>query len=59
MRMDNECAICLCDNQDNEQNNHEEWVQTSCQHQFHRECILKWMKTESSNKKCPQCRSDL
>lgn len=44
-----ECCICL-------DKNINEWVSTSCNHEFHKECINDWRKTKNT---CPICRSNL
>lgn len=44
-----ECCICL-------DKNINEWVCTSCNHEFHKQCINDWRKTKNT---CPICRSNL
>lgn len=44
-----ECCICL-------DKNINEWVCTSCNHKFHKQCINDWRKTKNT---CPICRSNL
>ena len=48
--MTEQCAICLADE------NILEGFMTSCSHQFHKECLQKWILKHNS---CPICRSSL
>ena len=45
----NECTICLSNDPDHD------WVQISCNHMFHRNCIAEWL---SINNTCPICREE-
>jgi hypothetical protein len=64
------CSICLDDlNPNNKNNKHPTGLLTyklvSCEHEFHKDCILKWMKTQSNNTRnnrtvsCPYCRIEI
>jgi len=44
-----ECCICM-------DKNTNKWVNTSCGHSFHQECIIQWNKSSNT---CPICRSIL
>lgn len=45
------CVICQCDYEEGEQ------IKTlTCQHQFHDECIMQWLKNHST---CPICHASL
>ena len=46
-----ECCICL-----ENYNKNEEIVILSCNHNYHKACILKWLKDNNS---CPQCRENI
>jgi hypothetical protein len=48
-RNDNECTICLEDNDKLD-------LILPCMHKFHKECIQKWVDS-SNNKHCPLCRN--
>lgn len=41
-----ECAVCLDSKDDT-------WVSVGCDHSFHKECLMVWLKTGDS---CPMCR---
>lgn len=45
-----ECPVCLCEFEKGEQ-----LKQLKCQHLFHSECIVNWLKL---NRTCPCCRAD-
>lgn len=45
------CSICL-----EEQKINEEWSKIICNHEFHKKCILEWLKT---NNNCPICRFNI
>jgi hypothetical protein len=47
-----ECPICLVDFEDGDK-----LMSLPCFHQFHAECIGKWLKEES--KQCPTCREEI
>jgi hypothetical protein len=45
------CVICQCDYDDGDQ------VKTlTCQHQFHDDCVMQWLKNHST---CPICKTSL
>ena len=48
--MTEQCAICLADD------NLLEGIMTSCNHQFHAECLQQWIARHNS---CPMCRSSI
>jgi hypothetical protein len=48
---DSSCSICLSDYQQGE-----ELRYLPCNHVFHSECILPWLKT---NKTCPMCKAEI
>lgn len=31
-------------------------IKGTCQHAFHKHCVMKWLEVESSNGLCPMCR---
>ena len=45
--LNRECSICL-------QSNNNYWIKTWCEHEFHEECIKKWIQIKMC---CPLCRS--
>lgn len=45
------CAICICDYEDDES----VLKLSNCEHLFHKECIGKWLKENST--KCPVCKA--
>ena len=48
------CPICLSDD------DHGDFCHLECcQHSYHVQCLRKWYKMETSNRKCPTCRSAL
>ena len=47
------CGICL------HAINISERCQIKCQHDFHLECILRWLKEPNARSKCPLCRSTI
>lgn len=48
------CGICLDDSSDKMTNSNDEYMQLSCKHIFHSECIKKWL---DQNNTCPICRN--
>lgn len=53
---DGTCAICIDSKQDNQ------WITLSCNHSFHRDCIMTWFNSESQqlrSKTCPLCRTEV
>ena len=52
--MKNDCSVCLEKSQTNEK-----YVKLNCDHEFHFDCIKKWMQHPSKNNdvsSCPNCR---
>lgn len=47
---DDKCMICL-----EESKNEEEWMVLNCDHKFHKDCLIEWLKI---NKYCPYCRKE-
>jgi len=48
---ENGCAVCC-----NGYSRGEEMIQLPCEHLFHRECIMEWLKRQNT---CPTCRYEL
>lgn len=46
----NECTICL------DNNNDIEWIELQCNHKFHYDCIMPWIR---NNRNCPNCRENV
>jgi hypothetical protein len=49
-RGDTTCSICLDNNDD------DPWVELSCKHKFHIECVYPWISLHNN---CPNCRLQL
>ena len=49
-----DCPICLCDAPE-----HDSSMCSGCRIGYHRECILKWMRTDVTCVACPTCRKPL
>jgi len=49
-RGDTTCSICLDNNDD------DPWVELSCKHKFHIECVYPWLSLHNN---CPNCRLQL
>ena len=49
-RGDTICSICLDNNDD------DPWVELSCKHKFHIECVYPWLSLHNN---CPNCRLQL
>jgi hypothetical protein len=50
-----DCSICTC-----RAVKDEAWVVTTCNHYFHAECMLSWVKTfKFSDNGCPLCRTPI
>lgn len=48
---------CFC-----QEKKQEPWVTTTCNHTFHRKCIITWINTQSAQYRtpdCPNCRNPL
>lgn len=45
------CSICL-----EQQIETEEWCKLNCNHEYHKDCIYKWLRTTDS---CPDCRKPI
>ena len=49
-----ECSICRCDFIEKK-----EFVKCICNHNFHKDCINKWIEKKENCPNCPNCRNDL
>ena len=46
---DDLCCICLDENK----SNNKEWIQLTCNHKMHTDCLNEWFKTANT---CPICK---
>lgn len=55
--MDEErCSVCLANLNDNDE--HPEIMQLECGHKFHKNCIVNWFRSQTSNGNCPLCNDN-
>ena len=54
--MDDTCAICLENYDENNNNNNIKWIELKCGHKFHKICID---KVVDNSENCPECRQSI
>lgn len=50
-----ECSICLTDGKEGDS----EFIKLSCDHKFHKKCIINWIRTPGVEQVCPLCRKPI